>query len=207
MGGVRVYGFGGLRFESPLTHRAIPLAGAKSISLLFFLLAQHPDRLTDRGEILRFLWPDTPGPEARHRLRQVIHSIRRVLGAGSILGKGNGYLAIDHNLVWSDLQSFRAATERKDWSVARDLYRGDLLPGFDLPGCDEFNAWFDTLRSELQQQAEETGWRLAHSELNSGDRFAASQLAHWAASRRPRSRFGAERLSSFLIRIGDFPSP
>ncbi len=158
---VRVLGFGGLRVESVHRGGTIALSGSQPIALLFLLLAQPQGRFVDRNAILRLLWPTAPPARARHRLRQVIHELRRSLGRGAVVSKGRDYLAIDHDVVQSDLTRFRECVENREWAAAKALYRGDLLPGFVLPGRGELNAWLDSLRAELARLAEQAGWRTA----------------------------------------------
>lgn len=116
-----------------------------------------------RREILAaLLWPNRPETEARTNLRQALYRLRRALD--------NGPTSLPHLLItakevqlnpagdhWLDVVEFEARTSAcrahhprgldlcPDCLVrleaAVQLYRGDFLAGFTLPGCPRFEWW------------------------------------------------------------------
>ena len=62
-------------------------------------------------------------------------------------------------------------------AAALDLYEGELMPAFHLPGCGDFARWLDAERAELRERAAGASWALAVSYEQSAQHTAAVQWA------------------------------
>src|ERR1044071_6267205 len=109
---MRIELFGNLRItrgEQPI----VSVNTSRLQSLLAFLLL-HGDAPQPREQLAYLLWPESNEPQARTNLRQLIHHLRRALGAGS------HFLAADnHTVQWRrdpecsiDVAEFDAAMAR-----------------------------------------------------------------------------------------------
>lgn len=119
----------------------------RRVGLLLAYLACFRNRVHYRDEIGELLWPETDPEVIRRNLRQALSSLRHVvepppLPPGSILQVQQSRVRLNPDLVETDIGEFdRTMSEsRKRSSPAEqasllrravDLYRGDLLPGFD----------------------------------------------------------------------------
>lgn len=135
---------GGLRIRSGDTP-PVELPRQQTGALLAYL-GLHLNRATGREEITAFIWPDDGPDEARHKLRQSLYALRRLLG--SSLSEENGFLLttrttvrLNPDAVTTDATRFEetvhAATHSASlsdriilFSEAVALYQGELLPGF-----------------------------------------------------------------------------
>ncbi len=138
----------------------------KSRALLVYLILESA-KSHSRTHLATLLWPDLPLSRARHNLRQALSNLRRVLGGkeaasafldisrSSIQFKQGPHVYVDvfdflHHLDQSahDQEAAISSLER-----AIELYRGDLLPGFTVPGCDIFEEWLREWREHLHSRA------------------------------------------------------
>lgn len=115
----------------------------RRVALLLAQLAFYRTRLHFRDEIGETLWPDSDPEAIRRNLRQALFSLRHVLEpphlpAGSILQVQQSRLRLNPDLVTTDVVEFERAIDeaRKMVSIqpllrAVDLYKGELLPGFE----------------------------------------------------------------------------
>ena len=123
-------------------------------SLLAYLLL-HRQAPQSRRHLAFLLWPDSSESQARSNLRNLLHTLRR------ILPDVDSWLAADlQTLQWRpdasftlDVADFEAAvaaakatnstSEHQHWlETALSLYRGDLLPG-------NYDDWLIPMREEL----------------------------------------------------------
>lgn len=152
--GIEIYLF--REFElHPSPPDASRTIGSKGAELLAFLLLNH-ERPYRREQLMALLWPETPERRARRNLRQTLWQLRRGLAlitrssAESIFYSDSVNLGIDPGAAcrW-DVRTFRHAADRvlplrpravSDNQMAIldeavDLYRGDLLEGWDQLWC------------------------------------------------------------------------
>lgn len=141
----------------------------KAIALLAYLAvlgqAQGRDRLA------ALLWPEADQERARGALRRTLSALRAVLGSGPLVTDGLK-VALGRE-VDCDVVRFRALLADGRLADAVETYTGDLLEGFSLRDCVEFDEWqareSDALRRELAGALE----RLALEEPD-----AARAIAH-----------------------------
>jgi DNA-binding SARP family transcriptional activator len=134
--------------------RVVTLPGQTAPALLGYL-AMPPPRSHARDSLCALLWPDVPGPQARHRLRQTLLVLRRAL-----LPAGRGWLhltrdgiGLEREDVDVDVAAFeRALAEGTPSALARAarLYRGDLLAGLGEQ-AGPFEEWLVAERERLRE--------------------------------------------------------
>lgn len=133
----------------------------KAIALLAYLAltgqAQGRDRLA------ALLWPEADQERARGALRRTLSAVRAVLGPDH-LGTDGLKVALDLARVDCDVVRFRELLAAGRLADAATAYKGDLLSGFSLKDCVEYDEWqaqeAETLRRELSGALE----RLAQEE-------------------------------------------
>ena len=179
------------------------LAQPKLVALLA-LLALTPDaRMQRRDRLIGMLWPELDQAHARAALRKALHAIRSFLGAHVLRARGDEEVALDRSAIGCDAVDLVTATDAEHLMQAVELYRGELLPGFHLPDCAEFDRWLEDERNELRERAAAATWALARR-LEETDQYTAAGLM---ARRTVRYCWDDERVLrrtlSMLVRIGD----
>lgn len=108
---------------------------SRAVTLLLARLALHPQRQHAREELVELLWPGVDAEVGRNRLRQALSVLRSLLEPS---GRAGGpVLVADRRAVWlgpgavpCDAVQFLQACQESAHDRARQLYQGDLLPGF-----------------------------------------------------------------------------
>lgn len=116
-----------------------------------------------REQLAFLFWPDLGDEAARRNLRQVLNRLKSVelpvpLTADSQRLRWN---------VTTDVAELRRAVGVQDWPKALELYRGDLLAGWNVDGISGFGEWLELERGNLiavQRRA-----ALAQAALLAGD--------------------------------------
>ncbi len=109
-------------------------------------LALHRDTPQPRQRLAFLFWPDSPEPQARANLRNLLHQLRQVLPrAGELLSTTADTVAWQPGLpIILDVTEFEAALACGAFQQAVELYRGDLL-------LDCYDDWVISERDRLQQ--------------------------------------------------------
>ena len=107
--------FGGLELlhTGDRDARAIPMQ-AKRLALLACLAALPPSTFRRRDTLLLLFWPDLDQEHARGALRQALHFLRKTLGEGAILTRGEDEIGLDPAELHSDARALEAAVMRGD---------------------------------------------------------------------------------------------
>jgi DNA-binding SARP family transcriptional activator len=152
--------FGGFR----LTFNGLPYrrpVSEKGRALLAFLAIER-DRPHSRSFLAGLLWPERPEENSLSNLRQNIHRLRDALGDTQAVS--SHLLVSPHEIefncssdCWLDVAEFDQAisavhSKTKKNShfygeclerlrYAASLYKGDLLDGFSLTGCRQYEWW------------------------------------------------------------------
>ncbi len=159
---LRLYFLGAPRVEHE--GALIPLSVAKAFALLAYLALQEEPQ--PREKILSLLWAESRGDTARKNLRNLLWTLRKVLGDDTVQGEDER-LALDA-AVWVDAREFEkisasrlqsAGTEgnQQDGSEinnlqsALSLYHGDFLEGLTIADAPDFEIWLTTERERLAQ--------------------------------------------------------
>ena len=179
------------------------LSQSKAVALLAFLALSPERRFQRRDLLIGLLWPELDQAHARAALRKVAYEIRGMLGTDTIISRGDEELAIPPAALVCDVEAFDAACDRGRLVQALDYYRGELMPGFFLSGCVDFERWIDERRADARERAAGASWALALS-LEEGQQF--SNAGSWAR-RSVRHAWNDERVLrralAMLDRIGD----
>ena len=135
----------------------------KAIALLAYLAVTGQAQGRDRLAVL--LWPEADTERARGALRRTLSALRGVVGAEHLRTDGLK-VALDLGGTDCDVVRFRSLLAEGRLADAARAYSGELLSGFTLRDCVEFEEWqareAEALRRELAGALE----RLAHEEAD-----------------------------------------
>jgi serine/threonine-protein kinase len=179
------------------------LAQPKRVALLAYLALARPHGFHRRDTLLAQFWPEQDEQHARWALNQALRHLRNALGREVITSRGDGEVGVDPRLLASDAVEFESAIKRSDSARALELYRGDLLDGFHVSGCGDFERWLEEERIWLRNQAAWGAWAMAERHETEGEPLAAAHWARRAALLSPDDESGARRLIELLDRMGD----
>jgi DNA-binding SARP family transcriptional activator len=199
---LRTFGTLDLNDSQGSTLRSI-LAQPRRVALLIHLAIASPPGFHRRDRLLTLFWPDHDADRARAALNRALYFLRRELGAGILLSRGQEEIGLDTSRFWCDAAAFEAAIARGQPAEALALYSGDLLPGFFASNARGFEEWLETERARFRERAAECAWLLAAADESSGN---VSQAAHWArrgVEIAPFREMGVRRLLALLDRAGD----
>ena len=149
------------------------LSQPKRLVLLTYL-AVTPGAFRRRDTLVGLFWPTLDQQRARAALRQAAYHLRRELGAGVLIGRGDE-LGVDPARLWCDVAAFREAVAERRYREALALYRGDLLSGVYLEGTVEAERWIEAERRKLRAEAAAAAWSLAEQAAG----HDASKAAAW----------------------------
>lgn len=184
------------------------LSQPKRLALLAYL-AVTPGAFHRRDTLVGIFWPELDQQRARAALRQAIYHLRRALGAGVVVGRGDDELGVDPTLLWCDVAAFRTAIAEKRCRDAVELYRGDFLDGLYLEGALEVERWIEEERARLRSAAASAAWSVAESVAPGGESPSAGAMAEAAAWARravefvPDDEASVRRLIEMLAGMGD----
>ena len=108
-----------------------------------------------RGDLVFLFWPDAPEARARGNLRPLLWRLAREAYA-------RGLERERQRVCWrvrTDVQCFRDALASRDWLVAWQLGRAELLKGFVVVEAPEFDTWLAAERAEIARLARAEGLR------------------------------------------------
>ena len=105
------------------------LTQPKRLALLTYLALAGPGSFQRRDHLLGLFWPTSPSDRARANLRQAIRFLRKALGDGIVVSRGDGEVAVGPGMLVCDALEFRGALDRGDLAGALGRYGGELLPG------------------------------------------------------------------------------
>jgi serine/threonine-protein kinase len=179
------------------------LAQPKRVALLAYLALARPRGFHRRDTLLALLWPEQDEQHARWALNQALRHLRTALGKETVPSRGDGEIGIDARALWCDAVELEAAIEADDPARALGLYRGDLLEGFHVSGCGEFERWLEEERVWLRRRAARAAATLAHREEARGEPVAAGHWARRAFALAPDDEGEARNLIELLGRLGD----
>lgn len=107
---------------------------SRPITALLLRLALQPRRAQAREELVELLWPGVELAVGRNRLRQALSALKTLLEApldppATVLQADRLSLRLLPGSLSLDVLQFEQAVQRGDFSRARELYGGELLPG------------------------------------------------------------------------------
>ena len=198
---LRTFGTLDLRQARGAEIRAV-LAQPKRVALLAYLAIATPRGFHRRDRLLALFWPELDTEHARAALSRAIYFLRRELGEGVIISRGDE-IGVDRDRFWCDAAVFEDMLESGEVRQALELYAGELLPGFFASHAGGFEDWLERERARLQERAADGAWALADEAEQDGN-FALA--AHWArrgVELAPFRELGIRRLLALLDRSGD----
>lgn len=150
-----------------------PFKSRKVLALLAYL-ALNPGAHT-RSHLAGLLWSNCPEKKALDNLRFALWNWTEVLGTPvfeadrvAVAWRAPPDVVLDTDEFTRLLQSGKSAincahTHRhlRVWQRLAELYRGDLLAGFELPNDVLFNEWLERERTRLREYALDALYRLA----------------------------------------------
>jgi DNA-binding SARP family transcriptional activator len=149
---VKVYTLGSfavLLDDEPLTFgRKAP---RKPISLLKAIIAFGEHGVSEQ-RLIDALWPDEEGDAARHALALTLHRLRRLLASQDAIKVVDGVLALNHDLVWTDVRAFAALLQRDD--LGTEAYGAALIKWYrgSFLAEDVDASWTVSMRERLRSQ-------------------------------------------------------
>jgi eukaryotic-like serine/threonine-protein kinase len=199
---IRLFGAVDLRGGNGQELRGV-LAQPKRLALLAYLAAAEPAGPHRRDTLLGLFWPELDQERARNNLSQAVHFLRRALGDATIASRGGEDLALEHSLAWVDVRAFHAALDADRPDEALDLYRGDLLPSFFIPGSAAFEEWLERARARLRIRAAAAARLQAERHEDARRLTQAAALAHRALELSDSDERHLCRMIELLSRVGD----
>jgi DNA-binding SARP family transcriptional activator/TolB-like protein len=195
---------GSLSVRTEAGHEAgAVLAQPKRLALLAYLAAATPQGFHRRDTLLALFWPEADQEHAQTSLRKALHFLRRELGPGVVVGRGDEEVGVQRDRCWCDAVAFVDAVDAGRSEQALSLYQGDFLAGFHVSDAPEFERWLDGERARLRDLAARAAWSLAGKEEAKAGVSAAVPWARRAADLSPYDETGIRRLVSLLDRAGD----
>jgi len=179
------------------------LAQPKRLALLIYLALLPEPQMVRRDALLPVFWPELDQERARGALRKAIHYLRRSLGDGVLIGRGDEEIGLAAGTVETDVAWFYAALATDDISGALRHYAGPFLPGFHVTEVPEFSHWMDSLRERLRGEAAEGAWRAVDARMADRDPEGARDLALRAHELAPLSETSVRRLLQVQMATGD----
>lgn len=179
------------------------LVRPKQLALLVYLAVALPRGFRRRDELLALFWPESDAGHARNSLRQSLHELRGQLSAGVLLARGDEEVGLCRDRLRVDIQSFEDLLDCGQEEEALALYRGDLLPGFHVPGCSEFEIWLETERERLRRRAVRGALVLARRQQLDGRAAQAAEWARLAVERAPFDEGVLREVFELLTDLGN----
>jgi DNA-binding SARP family transcriptional activator len=201
----RLYLLGGIGLRDSADKATVDhlLAQSKVVAMLAYLSLCPPGRFQRRDRLVGLLWPELDQEHARAALRKALHVVRGALGEGVIATRGDEELTVASDQLWCDAAAFAQACDEGALELALDLYEGELMPGFHLPECGEFDAWLEEQRGSLREQAVSAAWALAEILEKDLKRTLAGQWARRAVQYAGTDERVLRRTMQMLDRVGD----
>ncbi len=179
------------------------LTQSKVVGLLACLALAPAGSFTRRDRLAGLLWPELDQPHARTALRKAVHFARSVLGDDSLVSRGDEELGLGANALWCDAVEIPRAIDRGLLARAVELYQGELMPGFYLPECHDFDAWLEDRRASLREATVAACWALAQHLESSNDRTMATKYARKVTRLDKTNERLLRRSLQMLDRLGD----
>jgi len=196
---LRLETFGGLRLTNAAGGQ---VTTARRRLALLALLASAGERGLTRDKLVGFLWPESPGENAKHALEQLLYSVRRQCPEELVLGPDP--LRLNPAVITSDVAEFQRALAQGAPAAAAELHRGPFLDGFFLSDAPEFEQWVEAERARLAAEHAGALYRLAKDA--GGAEHHTVEIDWWRrlAALDPLSERTALGLARALARAGDW---
>jgi DNA-binding SARP family transcriptional activator/cytochrome c-type biogenesis protein CcmH/NrfG len=153
--------------------------------LLLAYLAVSAGKPQQRSRLAGLLWADRSEAQARESLRQSLASLRQVFRSTGTepLHADRDTVALDPTDLDIDVLEFEELVRTRN-PAGLELYRGELLEGFDSPNS-EYDAWLRSERLRLEELAIGMLEKLVASELSSSTKDLILQVGWRLLDRDP----------------------
>lgn len=176
----------------------------KRFALLAYLALARPRGFQRRDMLLGLFWPELDADRARAALRQALYTLRLSLPDGVLETRGDEEVGVPSGALWCDVHEFERALREGRPAEALELYRGDLLEGFHVPGASpDLDYWVSGERERLKGKALQAARDAEAAAERTGDLTGALGIAQRAASLAPLDEDVARRRMELLHRTGD----
>jgi serine/threonine-protein kinase len=201
---LQLYLLGGIELRGVDATSADRLLAQSKLAALLALLALSPEgRMQRRDRLVGLLWPELDQTHARGALRKAIHAVRATVGHDAVRSRGDEEIGLDASVFWCDASDLAASADQGLLGRAVELYRGELMPGFHLTECAEFERWLEDERSAARERAAAAAWALARTLEAEKHLTDAGMWARRAARYSWDDERVLRRTMSMLARIGD----
>ena len=197
----KLHTFGGLSLTQdgrPCERSAIQ---RRQLAVLAALAAAGTSGVS-RDKLIGLMWPDRENNRARSLLDQALYAARRVCGQ-SVFTTSSTALAINPEVLSSDVAEFTSALDRRDWAAAAAAYSGPFLDGLLLADAAEFERWMSVERSRFAREYQRCVEALAIAEEGRGQLHEAVRWWRRAVEAEPLRGRAARGLIEALARDGD----
>jgi DNA-binding SARP family transcriptional activator/TolB-like protein len=196
---------GALELHDPQDRREFRsvLAQPKRVALLVYLVLGRPHGFHSRERLFAMFWPESSQPRARKALDQAVYVLRQGLGARVVDRREDGSVRINLQRLSCDALQFEEMLQQGRQKDAVELYRGDLLDGFHVDGCGDFERWLDAERRRLRTQVRDATTSLADADLQRGNLVGALRWQRKAAEWAPYDEELLRKRLELLDRLGD----
>ncbi len=157
------------------------LSQPKALALLLYLALARPAGLQQRDRLVGLFWPELDQDHARTALRGTLHRLRQLLGDDTFENRGSESVALAPARVTCDAVEFIDALTKDRLRAAVNLYQGELLPSYFLPGSDEFERWLESERAYYADRFIECAWALVEQYELDSEATNATHLARVVA--------------------------
>lgn len=178
------------------------VARSKEVALLVYLAMGGRRGAVRRDTLLALFWPELDTARARAALSQAVYRLRRSIGDEAIASVGRDDVMLGRE-CWCDAAAFLDQIERDERARAMELYAGEFLPGFHLPGAPDFDDWAQEQRDRLRDLAGETAEGLARQAEASGELGDAARWWRRKVVITPTDEAALRSLVETLDRVGD----
>jgi TolB-like protein/DNA-binding SARP family transcriptional activator/Flp pilus assembly protein TadD len=175
----------------------------KRLALLAYLAVASPRGFHRRDTLLALFWPERDAEHARAALSHGLYTLRRALGEGVIVSRGDEEVGIDPERCCCDAVALEEAVDAGRFEEAVELYRGQLLAGFHLSNAPEFDRWLEEHGARVLEQVTRAAWTLADQQEAMGHLPVAARWARHAVRLSPYEESGVRRLMTLLERTGN----
>lgn len=145
------------------------LAQPKRLAFLAYLAIEAHGSYVRRDQLIGVFWPELDEKHARQNLRQTLHELRRALGPGIFMTRGNEEVGLSTRAIACDATRFVAEVQENRLGEALETYTGPFLSGFHLSEAREFSGWLDRARERLSLLAVDASSGLADRLWTEGD--------------------------------------
>ena len=195
-------------FQTELDGQHIHHFRSANVQGLLIYLALQAERPFPRDLLATLFWPDEPDSIAKKNLRQTIYQLRQILSDNNdaeqpfLLVTRQSVQFNAHADTAVDVHQFIRALEKGELEIVRDLYQGELLPGFT---CDslEFESWLRQERERLHRLAIKAIEDLTNRQIHTGDPIAAQISARQLIQLEPWRETAYQQLMQALALAGE----